>query len=285
METRKVFIDAQCMSDTQIFNTIIKLRTRNNAYSQKLEEMSPSKVLRFLKIQPKKLTKDTMATIFLAQNTPYSEYQENTTVHDTYFVYPVKLERDTKLVPPFEQVLSTGGQFLPLKDESWESGIRDGIEKRNKFGILSLSVDEVTKVDSLCCAHNFRHLKTTLYNFYKINRKILKAQSPKKQKAIILATLSVFIRVYKLLYERDSRTSDEFLPYWERRNKINPRTLNAYFNREVTVVDILPSKRRRPAIISHARYRENLKQKSKPIASVSPYNPDIQDFLLFSSEF
>jgi hypothetical protein len=284
METRKVFIDAQCMSDTQIFRTIITLRRRDNAYSRKIEQMSPSKVLRYLKIVPRKLTKDTMATIFLAQNTQTLWYEEQTVVHDTYYVNSVNLKRDTRLVPPYE-IVNHRGQSFPIKDESWESGIRDGIEKRNKFGFFSLYPYGMAKIDGQCSAHNFSHLKHTLYNFYKINRNVLKNQTQETRRSIILSTLSVFVRVYKLLYDRDLQHQTEFLAHWERQKKMNPKQLEAYFNREVTVVDILPSKRRRPAIISHARYREKLKQQAKLIKKDPLNEKEVGDFELFPTEF
>jgi hypothetical protein len=243
--------EAKCLSDAQICYIILKKRRKQTSSSIALQEMSPSKVIRYLKFDNVKVTKGLMASIFEAQHQPLWVQRNENRINDIHYIKSVNMLRDTDYFVSPQPQEDKDNNLCENNLLGFESALKLGIIKKNN---LSYNAQQMFSYKTFRVSRNppkYMYLKDTFYTYYKKNIKFFNRRSLKKKKMfhqLLSKAYNIYERIYRVMSYIDKHTNEtEF-----RSSKIK----TSYFNREITVEG--KTRKGRPAIINNARKRSVL---------------------------
>jgi hypothetical protein len=231
--------------------------------------MSPSKVIRYLKLDNVKVTKGLMASIFEAQHQPLWIERNENKVEDITYIKSVNMLRETDYFVPPPLCVDINGNLCENSPEGFESALKLGIINKNKLSHHVQQMFSYKTFRTLRCPPKYMYLKATFYTYYKKNIKFFKSRSLKKKNMfhkLLQKAYNLYERVYRVISYIDKHTNETEL-------RLNSKRMASYFNREVTVEG--KTKKGRPAIIKNARERSVLLS-SKQVVKIIP-----GDVLLF----
>jgi hypothetical protein len=263
--------EAKCLSDAQICYIILKIRRRNSSSSIALQEMSPSKVIRYLKLDNVKVTKGLMASIFEAQHQPLYVQRNENKIADITCIKSVNMLRDTDFFVPPPPCLDNNNNLRENDSIGFEKALKLGIIKKNKLSNQAQDLFIYKTFRDKLHPPKYMYLKATFYSYYKKNIKFFNRRSLKNKKMfhkLLQKAYNIYERVYRVMAYIDKNNNETEL-------RLNSKRMSSYFNREITVEG--KTTKGRPAIINNARKRAVL----FPFKQVVKFTPG--DVLLFDN--